>query len=474
MGNLNMTVIETKDIDERVAELEKFIEDRFVDPETDTIDLYDLNATLTRELDKSETKGPYTGGGFMAGWRDSNKLIRPQDLVGRIWSPGLLTEMRYSDDVIAPLMDSIEASICSLEYDVVPRAENPTEGQVMAAQGVKHVLNNMPFLSMEKFISSAWNNVASYGFALFEVHVPVEGPRAFKLQLHSIAPWQVESFDLNEDRTRLVSVRVDNGDGIVTIDAAKLVWFGDEQFISNYWGTPMTRPAMAAFSAKKEDIKNYLSLRRLQKGIIVCQENTNGSTTASWQAVKNWLRRFYMGQNLPLLLNAGMELQFIQATQPGIDTYDGMLRFWDEKIRASLDDSLGNLGTNGVGSLALGQEVADVNKSRMVAKTNKFLEFVNGNTNIDSQLLQLITELIGFSPATETPKIIAIDNTEADMTESATIFAGWLKDNVITRDEAGDANIKRMIEAIGFDTSHLEDEEVETIRRIIDDSEVPE
>jgi hypothetical protein len=467
-----MIEIEDKDIDERLAELEKVIEERFV--VDGDINILELNAALTRDLENSEAKGPFLGGGKMAGWRDSNKLIRPEDLVGRIWNPGLYTEMRYADDIIAPAMDAIEAMICSFEYDVVPRVERPTDRQVMAAQGVNHILRNMPFLSLERFISSAWNNVASYGFALFEIHVPIEGPHAFKLQLHSIAPWQVESWTLDDDRTRLVKVRVDNGDGIVEIDAAKLAWFGDDQFISNYWGIPLIRPAISAFSAKKEDIKNYLSLRRLQKGIMVCKENTNGSTTASWQAVKNWLRRYYMGQNLPLLLNSGMDLEFIQAAQPGIDTYNNMLEFWDKKIRGVLDDTLGSLGQDGVGSLALGQEVASANKSRLVAKTNKFLEHINGNTNVDSQLLQIITEILGFDPQTETPEIVAIDNVEADMTESASIFAGWLKDGVITREEAGDKNIKAMIEAIGFDADHLDDGELEPVQRILDDIEVPD
>jgi hypothetical protein len=463
--------IEEKDIQERLAELEQVIEEKFV---TDgQINLYDLQATLSRELENAEAKGPFLGGGPQAGWRDSNKLIRPSDLVGKIWNPGLLTEMRYSDDIIAPTMDSIEAMICSLEYDIVPRTDRPTDRQVMAAQGVNHVLRNMPFLSLERFISTAWNNVASYGFALFEVHVPTEGPHAFKLQLHSIAPWQVESFILNDERTRLVKVRVDNGDGIVDIKAEKLIWFGEDSFISNYYGSPMIRAAMSAFSAKKEDIKNYLSLRRLQKGIIVCQENTNGSTAASWQAVKNWLRRFYMGQNLPLLLNSGMEMKFEKSDQQ-LQGYDGMLEFWDKKIRGVLDDTLGNLGQDGVGSLALGKEVADANKSRLVSKTNKFLELVNGNTNIDSQLVQLITELIGFNPATEAPHIIAVDNVEADMTEATITMAGLVKDGVISREELGDKNVRLMIESLGFDVSHLEDNELEPIQRILDDAEKEE
>jgi hypothetical protein len=263
---------------------------------------------------------------------------------------------------------------------------------------------------------------------------------------------------LNKDRTALKSVRIDNGDGVVTVDAAKLAWFGNKTFEGNYWGLPMIRPVVAAYSAYKEDVKNYLSLRRLQKGVLIAQETGAGSNKQSWDAVKSWLRRFYQGQTLPILLNEGMNLEHLSATQPGIDSYDKMMSYWDSKIRGALDDSLFNLGADGVGSLALGKEISIEAQRRVVNKIDQFLALINGETDLHSNVLEVITELIGFDPHQHTPCIEVVDNTEVDTAESALQLATLIKDGVITREEAGDENVARMIEALGYSADHLKEE----------------
>lgn len=445
------------DIQERIAEMEKRIEEKYV---TDgMINVYDLSVALNRQIagdaEDPSVKGPFLGGTTLNGWYDPNKQLRPEDLVGKVYSPGLLVEMRYASDIVAPIMDDAEAAVASIAYDIVPRVEDPSSSQALCAEAIKHALTNMPFLSLERFASTVWDQMSTYGFSLWEMHMPTEGPHAFKFMIHNIVPWQVEWFNLTEDRHRLTSVRINNGDGVTTVSASKLVWFGNDQFTSNYWGAPLLRPVISAYSAYKEDIKNYLALRRLQKGVLVAKENGDGSNTASWSTVKAWMRRFYGGQSLPLLLNSGMDLEFLSVTQPGIDNYDTLLSYWDSKIRGALNSSLGNLGVDGVGSLALGKEVASKDRSALVDKTNRFLEFINGNTNVDSQLLAIMTEMFGFDPYTDTPMIVALDNTEKDMSENAETLAGWIKDGVLDAEFVGEANKRTMLESLGFDTSHL-------------------
>ncbi len=444
------------DIQERLSELEKMIEEKYV--KDDQINIYDLSCALNRQIegDAADVKGPFLGGASLSGWYDPNKQLRPEDLVGKVYDAGLLTEMRYASDIVAPIMDDAEAAVASIEYCVVPREENATQSQKLAAEAIKTVLTSMPYLSLESFISTVWDQMSTYGFSLWELHMPTTGPHAFKFMIHNIVPWQVEWFELSEDRHRLKGVRINNGDGTITVPASKLVWFGDSQFASNYWGSPLLRPVISAYSAYKEDIKNYLALRRLQKGVLIAKENGEGSNTASWTTVKAWMRRFYAGQSLPLMLNPGMDLDFLQVTQPGIDTYNNMLSYWDSKIRGALNSSLGNLGVDGVGSLALGQEVAANDRTALVNKTNRFLEFINGNTNVDSQLLAIMTELLGFNPHTDTPMIVALDNTEKDMSENATTLASWIKDGVLDLGFIGEKNKRTMLESLGFDTAHLE------------------
>jgi hypothetical protein len=450
-------MIDEEEIAERLAELEQMVEEKFV--KDGDINLYDLNVALQHSMDNQDGKGPFLGGGFLAGWRDSNKSFNPADMVGRTYDAGIYSEMRYSSDVIAPIMDSIASMVASMEYQIVPRVDEPTDDQIVAAKAVSWAMNNMPNLSLNRFISKSWDNEWTYGFSLWEMMYPKDGKDAGRFGLSQIAPWMVEWWDLNDERSALDGVRVNVGDGTVDVPAAKVAWFGSQNFEGNYWANSHLRPVVAVYAAYKEDLKNYLALRRLQKGVLVAQETSAGSNTASWNAVKAWLKRHYAGQSLPLLLNEGMKLEYIAVQQPGLDTYNNMLSYWDSKMRTALDDGLGNLGIDGVGSLALGQEVSDVSKSRLVAKINLFLENLNGNTNPDSCVLQVVTELLGFNPHTDTPMIVAVDNVEADQSENAQIMAGWLKDGVVSRAELGDDNLKAMIESMGFSTEHLEKED---------------
>lgn len=443
--------------EEEIEQKLKEIEEKFVDDEG-KISIVNLNAALQRQImdDVSDVKGPFLGGGIEAGFRDPNERIRVEDLVGRIYSPGLLTEMRQSSDIIAPEMDKIQALIASLDYDVVPRDEEfATDAQKFAARGVDFILRNMPYLSLESFVSQAWDEVATYGFSVWEMHMPEAGPHAGTFMLHPIAPWQVYEWELNKDRTALEAVRVDNGDGIVKIPAHKIVWFGNSKFQSNYWGQPYIRSCVAAYSAFKEDVKNYLALRRLQKGVVIAQETGAGSNTASWNAVKAWLRRYYMGQTLPLLLNEGMKLEFLSIQQPGIDNYNNIMSYWDSKIRGALNASLMSLGIDGVGSLALGQEVSAEAQKAVANQINRFLCLINGETNVNSNLLHVITELLGYNPHTDTPKVVVIDNTVEDESENTLALAGLMKDGIITREDIGEEGIVKMIESLGFDSGHL-------------------
>lgn len=447
--------IDQEAVDDRIAELEKLIEEKYVDDEG-YVNINDVNAALFHKLDADlEAKGPFTGGGIDAGWRDSNNQLQPSDLVGRIYNAGILTEMRQSSDVVAPTMNALKACVASLEFTVDTKNDAEDDKSKIAAQGVEYVLHHMPYLSLQSFIASTWDDVASYGFSLWEMHMPTEGRNAFKFSLNRIAPWQVYEWGLNKERTRLETVRIDNGDGMVTIDAAKLVWFGHKGFEGNYWGLPMIRPVVAAYSAYKEDVKNYLSLRRLQKGVLIAQETGAGSNKQSWDAVKSWLRRFYQGQTLPLLLNEGMTLNHLSADQPGIDGYNNMLTYWDAKIRGALDDSLFNLGADGVGSLALGKEISNEAQRRVVNKIDQFLGLINGDTDLHSNLLEVITEILGFDPNLYTPSINVVDNTEGDTAEGALALAALIKDRVLTREDVGEENVYRIIEALGFSADHL-------------------
>jgi hypothetical protein len=112
-----------------------------------------------------------------------------------------------------------------------------------------------------------------------------------------------------------------------------------------------------------------------------------------------------------------------------------------------------------VGSLALGQEISAEAQRRVVKKIDQFLTLINGCNDLHSNLLEVITEILGFDPAKYTPHIVVIDNTEQDTAEGAQSLANLIKDGVLTREDVGEENIHRIIEAMGYSAAHLKDEE---------------
>jgi hypothetical protein len=239
-----------------------------------------LNYSLAakKELEENNYKGPFLGIQD-AGFKDPNELISTTDLYGTVYESGVFFEMRYADPIIGSIMEFRKNSVSALEYNVVPRDKAPTARQSIAADSVKWLINRIPNQSLNGFISHAYDQIFSFGFALYEMHVPEEGPDKGIMCLYHIPAFQVEWFNLDKTRTRLESVRVSLGDNLITIPASKLVWFGDMLFPGNYWGNSDLRKLMAIFSAKKQDLQNYLALRRLQQGIFISRRMENTPIT---------------------------------------------------------------------------------------------------------------------------------------------------------------------------------------------------
>lgn len=423
------------------------------------IDPWIYNKRVEKTLSKRDSKGKFTSL-YDAGFIDSNKLLDPDDLYGDYNQPEIYFEMRHAHDIISSIMSFRRNSVYNIEYDIVPCTEEPTIKQQVAAEAVKSLIENMPYCDLNEFVATTYDEIATYGFSLYEIWIPEEGPNKNKLHLLPIPSFLVEYWILDETDTHLKAVRINTGDTFREIPVEKIVWFGKQSYPGNFFGISDLRKLLSIYSAYKEDLKNYLSLRRLQNGVLYFQEKDNGNNTeSSWDVAANYLIQYFQGNATPLILNSGMELKHLNATQPGIDGYHNIFGYFDKKITAALDSSLNNLGIDGVGSLALGKEVSIKDHEKFVAHVNSFLSMVNGKTAPESHLLRTITELLGFDPDVCTPQIIAIDNTEANLAESIQIAFGAIKDGIFTREDFGEENIKRVIDELGFSTEHLDKEE---------------
>lgn len=411
------------------------------------INVLNYNLAVQKNLDQDEVRGPWHGI-LDAGFLDSNTQITPRDLYGRPTEPGLYWEMRTADPIIASIMSFRRDSVGSLDYDVVPRREGDATCEI-AAKSVKWTLENMPFMNLNNFIAKTYDEVYSYGFCLYEMVVDEDG----KFSLHHIPSFMIDWWILGEQRTSLDSVKIDEGDKVIQVDSRKFVWFGDQAYAGNYWGISDLRKLVAIFSARKQDLQNYLALRRLQQGVPYFKENgDHPNNENSWQVAANWLTQYFQGKPSPLILNAGMDFNYQSISIPGVDNASGMLSYFDALIREALGASLHNLGIGDAGgAYALGKELAISDAEQFKAHVDDFLQMLNGANAPESNLLAVITELLGFDPAAHTPKIVVRDNVAApDAMENLDKLISLVKEGIIQMEDLPPDFEVMVLQELGF------------------------
>jgi hypothetical protein len=424
------------------------------------LEIYSSNKSMERGLEEQEIHGPFRGI-WEAGFEDPNTILNPKDLHGTPYELGAYYELRIADPIIASTMDFRKASVGALDYDVVPRSEKPTIEEELAAKAVKYTLENLPGSCLNDFVAETYDMVYSYGFALYEMFVPQEGENKGRFQLLKIPSFQIEWFNLDpETRSKMESVYVNQGDTYTTIPAEKLVWFGKQHFIGNYWSTSDLRKLLAIFSAKKQDLQMYLALRRLQSGILYFKENGEFPNNAnSWAVAKNYLMQYFKGQPSPLILNAGLDLEFLNAQIPSLDGYQNTAAYFDGLMREALGASLKNLGiSHNGGSLALGKEMAVSDAEQFKNHVDEFLMILNGAGAPEANLLEIITEMLGFSRSA-TPQIVAIDNTSTDVSENLETLLVLFKDGLITKDDLPEGFANKILDKLGFIDEDAENQE---------------
>jgi hypothetical protein len=411
------------------------------------------------EYDGRETAG-FTYNGVDAGYYDPSRTFTPRNLVGQaIGERGLYLEARYAHDIIGSVMSARRNVVANLEYEIVPRSDNPTTDEIFACEAVKLMFEKMPYTSLNSWLADAYDNMHTFGFALYEIYVPTEGTYANIPRFIPVAPYQVEYFDLDENADKLKAVHVITNTGVRTVPAEKFLWFGQKAFTGNYWGVSDLRKIVALFSAYKEDLINYLQLRRQQAGIFYFDEQEEGATAEDWEIASQFLQQYYAGYSTPLIASKGMKPEFLSAQQPGIDSYDKMLSYFDTKIKQALDSTLTTLGLSGVGSLALGQEFAVDDAIKFENHIRSFLHLMNGDTCPESNAMQLLTMFAGCHPSSA-PKIKLIDAVADQKNENIPVVLDMLKSEIITREELGNDNMRRILEDLGYDGDYFVKEEV--------------
>lgn len=400
---------------------------------------------------------PYRGG-MQLGFQDPNQLITPWDAYGgSAYQLGFLAQIRYTHDIVASIMESRVASIGSMEFDVVPRTKSPTKNQVKAAEAVKHLLTNMPGMSLSNFVARTYDRCFTYGFSAYELWIPELGEHAYKLHLLEIPANQILQWSSDETRTELLGVEINSGDKLTSLPAYKISWFGEESFVGNFWGTSGLRKVLVPFQAQSTDLKNYLELRRLAQGILYFKENATGDNIASYSVIKNFLSNYYAGRISPLILNEGLDIDHLNASDPTLSNYETMLSYFDTKIREAMNDSISNLGVTGSGSLALGKEVNGNEKEQFVAAVNYFLKTINGHASRNTRLLETLTKICGYD-IVDAPEIVAIDNTSISLASSVDTLTVLLDKGILKVSDITLEDRSRLLKELGFSDAKVAEE----------------
>lgn len=408
----------------------------------------------------SSAVGRYTapfGYGPSTGWQETNLDLSTSDLFGGVYAQGLYGQMRHNHDIIAGNYDYRKAAVAGMKYDIVPRAEHPTARQKLAAEAVKYMLNNIPGKSLSNFIAETYDYVNTYGHALYELWVPIDGLDKNRLHVQYIPSQQINWFNYNpNNRAQIESVELSSGDQLYSIDGGKLAWFGDAITPGNFWGVSDLRKVLSVFLAWQEDVKNYLALRRLQKGILYFKETEAGTSNDSWTIARNFLYQYFAGKSSPLILPNGMDIDHLAADSPGLADYKTMMEYFDTKIKNALDQSLQALGLNGSGSLALGKEVSTDNRERFVAHVDEFINKMNTPAVNNCDLLHKLTALLGFNPDTDTPKFTVINNTAVRVSEQIDNIIKLVDKGIINVEDITDETRLLLFEELGLDTGALQ------------------
>lgn len=347
------------------------------------------------------------------GFVDPNCRLTRRELYGDSNDPGAYFAMRHGHDVIRQVAEFRRDLLATRQYRFLPR--NDSRQAKVAAETLEVVFEQMPYCSLPEFVADVGDRIFTYGHSLHEIVVLDSGPYYGAITLLPIYPDSIYRFRPNDDYTAFSSVDLWATASMTSIDSFKLAWFGNQVRVGNVWGMADLRSILMLYQSLEQDMMAYLGERRLQKGILYMQENENGTSSNSWDVATAFFRSFFSGRNSPLLLDKGLDLKHLQASSPAMQHAVAMIAQYDQKIRAALDDHLSTLGVNGVGSLALGKEVAVKDRRQMHNALDQLCQNISGQTSPMSDLFGRILEVLGIDP-TLSP-LLTVEDSQSEEAE---------------------------------------------------------
>jgi hypothetical protein len=369
--------------------------------------------------------------GPTAGWLDSNAQFTKSFLHGDTTTPGKLLEIRRTDDVIAPAVDSRVEMLAGLHYGVRPRARFLNDDTAArAAIEVNAHLDSMPGTSKAWWVSQTYDSWFTSGFSLDEIALDAAG----RVELLRIRPGLINQFNPDGTGRGFESVQVRTRASISTIDARKLSYVPRMAQAGEFWGESGLRCMIATAETSLQLYTALLQALRYSMGFPWLSDQgegfvSNGDKNNAMKAMSDLLK----GETDIAYFGKKVAPNILSSQTPAMQQFAPLAQFQAERKQAAARNALNNLGMRGVGSRSLGEVIKDSDMQAVKGHLDLFMKSVSGDHQSSGSLLRTLTEYSGYDPV-YTPEIFIDWNSgqsERKSLDHVRLAAELVRDGVI-------------------------------------------
>jgi len=343
-----------------------------------------------------------TASGSRVGWLDPSTSLTPELLYGDSTSPGLLWQIRRTDDVIAPAADSRRELLQSLEYDLVPRPRNEGRPDAEAcAKAVEGVLHSMPDRSVPFWVAENYDYWSTFGHAVYEQIIEDN-----RYRLGFIRPGLICEFVQGPTGYVFARVRVRAARGVPTLDAPKLAYFARNPLPGEFRGASAYRCLIAPSTTSYELYKNLLQAMRWSRGFLHVHATADGTPSANDnEQVQMFLDAIRNGDDEALVTSQAISADVVASNVAAMQQFAPLAQYQSERKNAAALNALNNLGMRGVGSRSLGEVVHEADQALLRAHLDSYMDTVSGDNTPNGTMLPTLAEICGY-PRELAPRMV--------------------------------------------------------------------
>ena len=340
--------------------------------------------------------------GRSAGWLESNDKFTVEFLHGTAKTTGKLLEIRRTDDVISPAVDSRRELMAGLTYGIRPprRFRNDATAQ-RAAIEVKARLESMPGTSIPWWVSEVYDHWYTSGFNLDEIVLDW----ANRVRFDHVRPGVIAQFNPDDSGRGWESVKVRTRLSFATVGAEKFAYTPRLPQPGEFWGESGVRCLLTTSETTLQLYSALLQSIRYSMGFPWLEDQGNGIVTDTDK--NNALQSFsdvLKGKSILAYFGKKVKPQILSSQTPAMSQFGPLATFQAERKQAAARNSLANLGVRGVGARSLGETVHDSDMAMVKGHLDLFMRNLSGEGQRTASVMHTLAALSGY-PEQYAPEI---------------------------------------------------------------------